>query len=374
MRIRPPAGWLRREGQGNFIARFQAAEDAKDKVPTHLTLAHLTYNATPTPLRTFVAQAKEHIVKEYAESKVTEEKEIAIGGRPAYRIVFTYKDTLQIKHVIPRTNLECYLVDGQAPLAEAEKLRPLLEASAATFEIVPMSLTSEESQARSRTLAHLKDARVRPEFLGETWYSVHLLGKARAGHQRIKVAASEGVYSFEVDLLNDFGEGGKDSTVVRGSFSPDGRTQKVDVESTKQGPKERWQFRVSATLQNGQVKAVRDMNGVKEEKSFAVEEGVCFTDVADLVRRSLVFAGKGTYLLQTISPFADEPNSELLEVSARDQLDLDGKRHEGHIVFGRTDRRKNATYYFGADGSALRTGGLKDSFSIRLTTREDATK
>jgi hypothetical protein len=373
MRIRPPAGWLKREGQGNFIARFQAPGESKDKPSTHLTLAHLSYSATPTPLRSFVAQAKEHIAKEYKDSKITEEKELAIGGRPAYRIVFTFQDTLQVKHVIPRTNLECYLVDGQTTIAEAEKTRPLIEASAASFEIVPMTPTPEETQAQGRLQALLKEARVRPELLGETWYSVYI-GKARSGHQRIKVAASEGVYSFEVDLANDYGEGGKDSTIVRGSFSPDGRTQKVDLESTKQGPKERWQFRANATIQNGQARASRDMNGVKEEKAFPVEDGVLFTDVADLVRRTLVFAGKGTYLFRTLSPFADEPNAELLEVNPREPLDLDGKKREGHIVFGKTDRRKNSTYYVGADGAALRTGGLKDAFSIRLSTKEEATK
>jgi hypothetical protein len=372
MTLRPPAGWARRAGQGPFVVRFTAPDEVKP--PCDLTVTHLVHTTNPTPLRTFVQTAKEHIAKEFKGSKVTEEKELKLGGRAAYRIVFTFEGTIQVKTVVHRTNLEWYLLDASIPEPLAPKLRPLAEASIATFELAPAPLSVEERAARGRTLDALRAAKVAPGLLGERWFAVHL-GTRKVGHQRVRLTESEGLYALESDTVTDFGEGNRDATIVRASFSPDGRVQKVDTEQTKTNDrKERWQFRASAVLQNGQVKASRDMNGVKEERSFAAEEGVLFGDVADVVRRALVGAGKGSYLLLTLSPFVDEPNVEFLEVNDREAMELDGRSVEAHLVFAKVDRRRTKAYYYGADQSLIREGGLKEAFSVRASTKEEALK
>lgn len=379
MSLRPPAGWLRRIGSGPFIARFTppdadpATADAERKIPPWgLEIKHLHYRSNPTPLEGFIKQAKAHIEREYKGSKMVEEKPVRIAGRAGHRIVFEFENTIQIKTIVPRTHLECYLLDVSILKSDEAKLRRVAEASVETFQIVPASLSGEESAADARTAVLLAAAKVQPGLLGERWHSVFLVSR-KTGHMRTRVAETGGMYLFETDVRNDYGEGNLDSTLVRGSFSPDGRMQKVETEQTKENDKkERWQFRASASIEGGVFKASRDMNGIKEEKRFKVEEGVLLEDVADIVRRTLVAAGKGPWLLKSISPYADEWDVESVEVNGRESLELDGARRDAHVLFCRLDRRRNMTYYFAPDGGLIRQGGVKDAFSIRASTKEEA--
>jgi hypothetical protein len=369
--IRPPKGWVRGGGQGAFFLRFQPTEELKS--PCLIEVAHLPRNTNPTPLASFIRQVKDQLAKDYKGHQILEEKEMTIAGKPAFRLVLSHGDALHVKTVVHRTNLEWYLVDGRMGQADAAKFRPAVEASAASFEIRPRALSVEESAAFARTMEVLRRAKILPALLGEHWHSVYL-GAKKAGHQRTRVTESEGMYALEVDVALDFLEGGKDQTIVRGSFSPDARTQKVDTEQTKTHGSDRWQFRASAVLENGRVRAARDLNGHKEERSFAAEDGVLFTDVADLVRRLLAGAAPGDYLLKTLSPFVDEWNAEPVEVNAASPMELDGRKVEAHVVFAKPDRRRNQTYYYGTDRALLRFGGVKDLMSLRAGTREEALK
>jgi hypothetical protein len=210
-------------------------------------------------------------------------------------------------------------------------------------------------------------------MLGERWHGI-FLGNKKVGHMRTKLSEAEGSYAFEADVKNDFGDGQKDQTLVRGSFSPDARVQKADSEQTKENGKERWQFRSSVAIREGQAKAVRDMNGVKEEKTFRVAEGVLLTDVAEFIRPSLVFAGKGRYLLKVLSPFAEEPTTEMVEVGDPERLEVNGRTQDCVLMQAQVDRKKHLLYYLSPSGALMRLGGPRELFSIQSLSREDALK
>jgi hypothetical protein len=379
MSLRPPTGWTGRAGAGPFIARFTPAEleatpaDGEKRVPPWgLTLSHLHYRTTPTPLESFVKQAKSHVEREFKGAKILEEKNLVISGRKAYRLVFEFENTVQLKTVVPRTHLEGYLLDASFLKSDESRFRKIAEASIESFKVVPVPLSGEETGADFRTADLLAAAKVQPGLLGERWHSIHL-GSRKTGHMRTLLSDAGGTYGFEVEVHNDFGEGNVDSTIVRGSFSPDAREQKIDFEQSKTNDrKEHWQFRSSASIHGGVLKASRDMNGIKEEKTFKVEAGVLFPEVADVVRRSLVWAGKGNFLLKIISPFGDEWTPEMVEVNDKESLELDGARREAHILFCREDRRRNLTYYVGPDGGLIRMGGVQETISIRMSTKEAA--
>ena len=381
MAFLPPRGWVRREGTRPFIVKFipgealRSAAESEGALPSWgLVLSHLYYPSNPTPLQAFVRQAKEHIGREFKSSKMLEEEELTIGGRPGYRMVFTHEGNLYLKTVVPRTNLECYLLDASMPQREASELRPVVESSIASFRMVPLSLGPEERAAEARTFEALKSAKVDPGILGEGWYAVCLMN-TKTGSQRSRLSPSPEGYAIELDVQNDFGEGGKDATTVRGSFSPDGRYQKIETEHTKQNAKERWTFRATAVLDHGQVKSSLDMNGIKEEKTFRVEPGVLFEDVADILRRTLVRGrGKGMYLFRVLSPYSDEPEPEFMEVNDPEPLEVNGTRRNLWIVFSRMGHRKQMTYYYDTQGGLVRVGGMRDAFSLRQTTKEEATR
>jgi hypothetical protein len=368
--LRPPAGWILHRGAGPTLAKFTEAGDLK--TPAEMLITHL-YSSNPTPLESFKKQAKENIAEKYPGSKILEEKDVTIGGKAGFRVVFTHNEGILFKTVVHRTNLEYYLLDAAYPPEEAGRIRPLIEASLNTFEIVPLPMSSEDRAIDARTLAALADTKIDPALLGERWYTIHLSNR-KVGHMRFKMADAGGLYSFETRVQNDYGEGNTDSIEVHGSFSSDGRTQKLDTEEVKVNPKQRWVVRATAAVASGRAKISRDINGIKEERSIPLEDGVFLSDVAECVRSLLVGAGKGTYLLKSLSPYSDEWNSETIEVGGLESLEVDGQTRECMLVLAYVGRRKNMMYYYGPDRWVFRVGGPREPFAIRASTKEAAEK
>ncbi len=379
--VQGPPGWVRRPPRAPEVLRLTTAEGVKPAC--ELTVTPLR-TPSPTPAPSFGAQATDHVKQKFPGAKVVEGKETSVGGRPSYRLVFEDARALYVKTAVRRTNLEYYLVDAAMGMPEKPELRKeadkdaaafreAVEKSVATFKIVPAALTADERAAHARGLEFLRSASLRPELMGEQWQAMHLQSK-KIGHQRVSLSPAGGGYALEFDVVSDFGEGGRDASVVRGRFSPDGRSQKLDVERTQENKKERWQYRASVTVENGKAKAVRNLNGFAEETSFDVEEGVLFDDVAAVLRRALILAGKGNYLLKTLSPFEDEPDFEFLEVYAKEPVELDGRRLEAFTVLSRVDRGRSVAYYYDSEARFLRRGGPREVFSIRAATKDEALK
>jgi hypothetical protein len=358
-------------GAGPTLVRY--SQPGEGDAPAEFLITHL-FTSNPTMMDSFKIQAKDNLKEKYPGSKILEEKDLTIAAKSAFRVTFEFKDKLISKTVVHRSNLEFFLFDAIYPLDQAQKLRPLIEGSLATFEIIPMPLSSDEKLADSRTMALIRNSKIDPALLGERWYSVLLNSGKKVGWMQFRMIESEGMYSFVTEVRNDFGDGGTDTTLVRGSFSPDGRLQKVDTEESKVNPKQKWAFRASAVNRGGQVTVSREINGAKEERSFSVEEGVLLTDVAECLRTVLVGAGKGSYLLKTLSPYSDEWSVEMVDVGGAETLEIDGRSRECILVQAYSGRRKNMTYFYAPDRSIIRVGGPKDVFSIRLTTKEEAQK
>lgn len=341
-------------------------------VPSELLISHLT-SSNPTPLDNFKKQARDNIKEKYAGSKILEEKDLTLAGKSAYRVIFSSGDLIYLKTVVHRSNLEYYLLDAAYPPAEAEKVRPVVEASIASLEIVRTPLSAEESAAELKFRGLLKGAKIDPGLLGEKWFTVNLAGK-KVGHMRLKIGESEGLYTFESEVKSDFGEGNIDNTSSRGSFSPDGRVQKIESEQAKINPKQKWLFKSSASVQDGKAKIVRDLNGVKEERSFPVDEGVLLNDVLECIRPLIVGAGQGTYLVRVLSPYSDEAGPETIEISGKENLELYGKPTDCILMMSSIGVRRKTTYTYLPDRSLLRVGGPKDVFSVRASTKEEALK
>ncbi len=355
-----------------MVVRFQHPAGDR-KADGEIQVVHLI-TTNPTPLRNFEEQAKAHVAERFKNAVIHEEKRVTAADRPAFRLVFTHDKTLFVKTAIQRTHLEYYLVDIVLPEGDAGRQRAAAEAAVATFRILPAALSGEEEAAFGRTREFLRTSKLDPALLGERWYGLYFAGR-KAGHQRMKLAESEGLLSFEMDVVLDLGEGNRDAATVRGAFSPDGRVQRLDSEQIKvNDKKERWQFRAAADLKDGKARVSRDMNGTKEEKTLDVPEGVLLADVAEFVRGRLAAAGKGTYLMKTLSPFADEPNVELVESGGAEAMEVDGRKGPAVVALCRVDRRKTSSYTFGSEGCLLRQGGGKDVFTIRALPKEEALK
>jgi len=370
--IRPPAGWVVRAGHRPGVFRFLHPGSDR-KADAEVQVAHLI-TPNPTPLKTFEIQAKEQILSGFKGAVIHEERSLPIDGRPAFRVRFTHDGTLHIKTAVHRTNLEYYLVDIFLPKQSIDAHRAAAEAAVESFRIVPAPLSPEESEAFGRGLDVLKSAKPMPAMLGERWYGL-FVGPRKSGHQRMKLSESEGLLAFELDVVLDLGEGNRDATTTKGAFSPDGRVQRLETDQVKTNDKkERWQFRASADLRDGKLKVSRDMNGQKEEKTLDASEGMLLSDVAEFVRGRLALNGKGSTLMKTISPFADEPNVEMVEAGAAETMDVDGRRQEAVVALSKMDRRRIQAYTYGTDHVLLRQGGGKSVFSVRALSKDEALK
>ncbi len=371
MAIRPPAAWIRQAGSGPVLVKFfQPHDDPKRR--SELLVTHLQ-SGNPTPLETFKKQARTLVTADYPGAKVLEEKEIPIAGKRAFRITFVHDGIVLLKTVVHRNNLDYYLLDAAFPEDQSATLKPLVEASIASFEIVPAPLNSDEKAADARTLELLRSAKLDRALLGERWFGI-FVGSKKVGHMRVKLSESEGMYALETDALSDLGDGNKEQSNVRGSFSPDARVQKIDGELQKANPKDKWQFRSSSVIQGNKAKISRDVNGLKEERTFAVEEGVLLNDVVEAMRAILVGAGKGTYLLKTLSPFSEEWTRETVDVGEAETLEVDGRSRPCVLVQTSSGLRKALTYYYATDRTLLRLGGPRELLTIRALSKEDALK
>jgi len=366
----PPAGWTRHIGMGPTVVKLR--QPGELKVPAELLISHLT-SSSPTPLTTFKRQARENIAEKYAGAKILEEKDLQLAGKNAYRVVFAHGDLVYLKTVVHRSNLEYYLLDAAYPPEQAEKVQPLVEASIASLEIVRSTLSSEDRASDARVLGLLKGAPVDPKLLGDRWYTIHVRSR-KVGTMHLKLTESQGRYEFESEVRSDFGDGSTDTTAARGSFSPDGRFQKIEAEEVKAGPKQKWAFKASATIEGGQAKISRDVNGVAEERAFPVEEGVLLNDVVECLRPLLVGAGKGCYLLKVLSPYSEEWGAETVEVSGLENIELYGKPTDCYIVQSSVGVRRKTTYTYLPDRTLYRVGGPKDVVSVRASTKDEALK
>jgi hypothetical protein len=368
--FRPPLGWIRYIGTGPTIVKYRQPGESPN--PAELLVTHLT-SSNPTPLEIFKRQARENIKEKYAGSKILEEKDLKLGGKGAYRIVFSHADLVYLKTVIHRSNLEYYLLDAVFPPAQAEQVKPLVETSIATFEIVRGELSVEERGAESRVLTLLKGAKVDAGLLGEHWYTIHL-GSRKVGYMRLTLAQSKGNYEFDSEVHSDFGDGGLDMTHSRGTFSPDGSMQKIESEESKSNPKQKWHFKVTASIDGGQAQISRDVNGVAEERTLPMEAGVLLNDVVECLRPLIVGAGKGIYLFKVLSPYSDEWGPETAEVSGLENIEMYGKPTDCFFVQTSVGLRRKSTYTYLPDRSLLRVGGPKDVFSVRASNKDEALK
>jgi hypothetical protein len=368
--FQPPMGWVRHVAPGPMLVKFTQPGELKS--PAEFTVTHL-HLPTPSPLESFKRQTKEVLKEKFPTAKMMDEKDLTIGGRPAYRVSYLNDGIIYFKTCIHRSHIELYMLDAAYPEDQSAKLRPLIESSIATFEIIRQPLSDEEKVLDARTTSLIQAAKLDPQLLAERWFTVHI-GARKVGHTRFKQTESEGAYAFETDVRLEFAPGDVDTTTIRGSYSPDGRVQKIDLEETRNNPKQKWAFRTTSTIRSGQAKILRDLDGLKEERSFAVEDGVLLSDVADCMRPVLIGAGKGNYLLKSLSPYAEDWKPEMIDVGGVEDLEFDGKPHRCVLVQAYVGRRKNMTYFYGTDRSLIRAGGHKEKFAIRQTTKEEALK
>jgi hypothetical protein len=374
--FRPPKGW---SGQLTDTATF-AIYSAPKPTKAEISLIRVPIQ-NPTTLDQLQAQLDQHIDK-YTDKKILYRRQATIGGRPAYQIAVNTKlDTgdrvVLLRTAIHRSHLDYYMFDCRAGEGDFQKVQGVLEKSIASFRLEPAEASTEERAAAARTIAALKDGVFRAKELpSETWQGV-FVEKIKVGYQvqRLRLAKVEGAegLEYEADTVLDLKKGGGTKFTLRGSFTLDGRYQKMSGEEILLTEDEKeLKYRYTIVLKDGKVTAQRHMNGVDEETSFTVPEPTLLTDVVDVFRRAASLRGKSTYFFHTLNPFENETGCEWLETSGLQTVE-DSK--EIYVTFATVDRGASFTYWFDRTGAlAVIRGGSRRLFHVVGMTREDALK
>ncbi|MBI2900762.1 MAG: hypothetical protein HYY17_11310 [Planctomycetes bacterium] len=379
--FRPPADWSAKTAHPPGVVEFVSPD-----VPPQASLVVIHFPCkNATPLAHFKKELDEYMKSKYPGASPLVDRQGTVGGQSALQVAVKTKDRagqeiVVYRIVVHRSNLDYYIFDAQCRADGSARWLALLDKSVATFRIVPFEATVEERAAAARAVQVLRDgAMTRKELEGETWQGV-FIERRKVGHQRQKLAAAtvEGSpgWSCESDTVLDFKEGGQDRTVVRGSFTADGRYQKIDSEETiVSEKKEELKYRYSAVLRAGRVSVRRHMRGTDEETNFTVPDGTLLTEVADVFRRAVALRSKETYLIPTLHPFEGKTGIEWIEVAGKENVSSrSNETREVLIVFSTADRRRMLHYWYELNGALYVIRGPKQVFVILGLPRDEATK
>ncbi len=379
--FRPPAGWTARSGTGPAVAKFVPPERPEE---SSLSVIHYSVK-NATPMAQFRKELEAYLAATYKDHTPLLTRPGTIDGLPSLQLALRWKDTsgketVVYRAILHRTHLDYYLFDGHAPASATEKTIALFEKSVGTFRLRPSDPTVEEKAAAARVVGVLREGVLGARHLeGESWQGV-FLEKAKVGYQRQKFvpATLEGRpgWLLESDTFVDFREGGKDRTVVRGSFTSDGRVQKIDSEETIVTEKgEELKYRYSAVVRGDRVTVRRHMRGVEEESSFQVPEGTLVTDVADAFRRSVALRPKQTWHVPVLNPFEDRTGWEWVEAAGKETVSVKtNESKDVYVVLSTVGRRRILHYWYELSGTLYVLKGPKQVFVVFGMSKEDAMK
>ncbi len=382
--FRPPAGWSAHQGVPPEIVRFAAPEKGP---AAELIFIHY-FPQNPTPLAHFRVQLEKHLKTKYPDHTPILNRQVAVAGLPAFQVALRTKTKNQdppeeiviYRTIVHRSNLEYYAFDCQCIASAYDRLAPLFDKSIATLKIEKTEPTLEERAATARAVEFLRGGALgKKELEGEGWQGIYLT-KKKVGYQRqklapVKVEGAAG-YEYESDTILDFQEGGKCRTVVRGSFTADGKFQRISSEEIVAPEKEpELKYRFTATLRGGRVTVQREMKEIREEASFDVPDGTLFTDVADVFRRAASTGPKSTYLVPILNPFRGDPGGESLEVAGKESVEVEvDVMKEVFVVLSNVDRRRSLVYWYDAKSELFSVQGARQAFVIVAMSKEEALK
>lgn len=374
--FQPPKGWTSSVRASSTI--FSAGKESRRE----MEVIRLPVQNPTTPTQ-FTDQLRKHMEK-YKSKEFLFTRQATIGGRTAWQIAARVeletqnKDKVLIyRTVIHRTHLDYYVLDCRADASDSDRALKIFDASIATFRIEPTALSTEEKAAEARTIAALQDGVLGAKDLQcEAWQGV-FLQQVKVGYktQKLTSATVEGApgIAFESDTVFDLKKGGNTKYSVRGSFTVDGRYQKMAGEQTvtPEGGKE-MKFRHTIVLKDGKVTVRRHMDGADEETSFTVPEGTLLIEVADVFRRAVSLRPKNTYFVRTLDAFESETRTESLEVTGPQTVD---DSRTVLVTFSSVNRGLTDTYWFDESGKlALLRGNAARLFQVVGMTREEALK
>lgn len=387
--IRPPLGWKGVPGTGASVARFTSPETPPEAM---LNVIHYSCK-NATSLAQFRGQLEQFLRETYQDHSVLFHRQGTLGGLPSFQIAIQHRDKenkewVVYRAVLHRSNLDYYLFDGQCPAAGSDRRLALFEKSVGSFRLRPHEPSVEEKAAAARAVEALRTGAMNAKSLeGETWQAV-FLEKLKVGYLRQKLSAAtvEGVagWSFESDTVLEYKyqegktwkSGGKDRTVVRGSFSADGRYQKIDSEEvvvTEKG--EELKYRYSAVLRGDRLTVRRHLRGTDEESAFAVPEGTLITDVADVFRRAVALRSRQTYYVPVLNPFEGRVAWEWIEVAGKEIMSVrSNESKEVLVVLSTLERRRLLHYWYEPTGALYVLKGPKQVFVVFGMSKEEAMK
>ena len=375
-----PKGWTPLRGAGSTFFRAKAPEGG---LPQGETWLEYRESSQPVTLAFIVETFSKRAPSspDYPAFKLLGERDVQAGGWPAKQLIFSIspggKEVVFVHTIIQRQLLEYFVLDVVAAAADRERAVALSDRMLASFRTGLPAPKDRDEKVR-RTWTAVKASGPRPGLAGTTWHEL-FVGERKFGRQKfvLREATVDGApgWEFEIESLQEDGDGGTRSDISKGAFTADGAVQRVDLHRIVKTAKDpEVNVKESVSLVRGKVRAVRHFLDQKVEKEFAAPDATYLADVAETIRRYVVLLPAGSNAIRLLEPFKDIPVVEEWEHAATAKMKVDGTEREviqGVVTGG---RRETAEYLYDPDGSLRRRKGAAGLLVLRRCTEEQALK
>jgi hypothetical protein len=375
-----PKGWTTTRAAGSTFFRAKAPEGG---LPQGETWLEYRESSQPVTLAFIVETFSKRAPSspDYPGFKALGERDVQAAGFPAKQLIFSAtgkgKDVVIVRAIIQRQLLEYFVLDVVAAASERERAVALSDRMLASFR-TGLPAPRERDEKVRRTWAAVKASPARPGLAGTTWHEL-FVGDKKFGRQKVvlREATVDGApgWEFEIESLQEDGDGGSRSDVSKGSFTVDGSVQRVELHRIVKTPKDpEVNVKESVSLVRGTVRTVRHFLDQKVEKEFAAPDATYLADVAETIRRYVALLPAGSNAIRILEPFKDIAVVEEWEHAAAAKMKVDGTERDviqGVVTGGRRD---TAEYLFDPDGSLRRRKGAAGLLVLKRCTEEQALK
>lgn len=349
VRLKIPAGWtVDSTPQANLLLRINKGGAFPFPPAIIAQEMRLSEPATPGQLKEKLRTAYQSVL---IEARILEEEPVKIAGQSGFSFTIQTRTpkgdpVMAVRTVIGDGPSRYVSVDADLPKAAYGRLRDEYDRLLGSLEFFPRRQppgVAEEAAQWQELLPKLAGeplpAAAKPGFKDEMVIEV----KAPDGTMR-----QVGAYSFAVrpetqeatDGLSitisykiDLGESGKQEVSTQGWLSRDFKRQRVLSEEARTGSDKRsTYFSADGSLENGQARATRRINGEKSVWSGPVDPATVLEDLVEGLQWRLATLGKRSVAVPVLSLYDPQPRPWRFEVSGEQSVQDGDRQIDVHVL------------------------------------------
>jgi hypothetical protein len=365
-----PAGWKATAMVPPIVEKYTSPEGAE----IELGILDWSY---PSDTKTLFEAGRSNLVRDLADPKELESRELVAGGRPARIMAYEGASRAGTKVVVARAMVahgmrqHIFLV-GRAPHGEAGKA--LLAMMARMLSSVRFGLSLEK--AEEEALAKLPELPL--DVIAGEEYARIVVSMRKIGWQRftLRMEKLDDVLAigWDYEIALTFDNAARIVTKSRGAMTRDGRQQRAEVTIEVDKDGKPVVHRETIGIRDGEATVAREVDGVRSESRFKVPPRTYLSEAAEILRRLLVRHQPGVYAFRRLEAFQDDPVLDVVEFAAAERGGAAGKGQRTIAMLAKEARVRLHHYHYGEDGAFYRATSARGAYMVERCSKDEALK